>query len=508
MVRDARRLRRAPKDLGTVGLAAITALSLLSLGLVSLTWPIQVDTPIMLYAAYLISEFGVTPYAELFDFNMPGVYVVYILIGTVFGYTDLGAHAGDLCLLGVLLALVGRVMTPFGPRPCLAAVFMTGTLYLGHGPYLTLQRDFLILLPLTGTLVFLSESSLTFRNALAVGALLAIAALIKPQALLFSALLVSPFYAARRKGWLCVAGVMMGAAVPSLVVVLYLAINGALGAFLDIAWNYWPLYNDFGGRPPYRLFNGSEKMFYVVTAFLLERPATQWLLIPGVLGAARVLGVAAATESQRHIVRLLAAAAILGQFYVLIPSKFWDPHWFPSLFFLALLGSLSLWSGGRKPSFAFIATIVAALIVVGHNIVARIEMSTRNQDQSAQLAAVLRPLARPGDTVQVLDWTRGGAHAALLARLPLATRYLYDFHFYHHVSHDYIREQRGRLLAELSRSAPRFVLAMVHDKAFSGPDTATTFEELDRWLTDRYRPVAADATFTVYERRTGTEVMR
>ena len=43
--------------------------------------------------------------------------------------------------------------------------------------------------------------------------------------------------------------------------------------------------------------------------------------------------------------------------------------------------------------------------------------------------------------------------------------------------------------------------AMVHDKAFSGPDTATTFEELDHWLTDRYRPVAADATFTVYERR-------
>jgi hypothetical protein len=45
---------------------------------------------------------------------------------------------------------------------------MTGTLYLGHGPYLTLQRDFLILLPLMGILVFLSESSLTFLNALAV----------------------------------------------------------------------------------------------------------------------------------------------------------------------------------------------------------------------------------------------------------------------------------------------------------------------------------------------------
>ncbi len=45
---------------------------------VSLSWRYVHDSPLMIYAGFLISH-GTVPYRDLFDMNMPGTYFVMLL---------------------------------------------------------------------------------------------------------------------------------------------------------------------------------------------------------------------------------------------------------------------------------------------------------------------------------------------------------------------------------------------------------------------------------------------
>jgi hypothetical protein len=109
---------------------------------------------------------------------------------------------------------------------------------------------------------------------------------------------------------------------------------------------------------------------------------------------------------------------------------------------------------------------------------------------------------KPGDTVQPLDWVEGGGvHALLLARAPLATRFLYNYHFYHHVSSPYTRGLREEFMHALKERKPRFIVEFDRRwSRISGEDTSPDFEELDALLQTDYAVVHSGGGFAILER--------
>ena len=118
-----------------------------------------------------------------------------------------------------------------------------------------------------------------------------------------------------------------------------------------------------------------------------------------------------------------------------------------------------------------------------------------------EVGAFLREHLQPGELVQPLDWTGGAVHGMLEARAPLATRFMYDFHFYHHVDTPYIARLRRQFLRQLSESRPRFVIQVFEGRPWpGGPGTTRDFPLLQTLLDTEYRVVREAETYRVLER--------
>jgi hypothetical protein len=104
-----------------------------------------------------------------------------------------------------------------------------------------------------------------------------------------------------------------------------------------------------------------------------------------------------------------------------------------------------------------------------------------------KIAEYLRVNLQPGDTVQPLDWSNGAVQAMLLAEAKPATRYLYDFYFYHHVSNPEIQYMRKDLLEKLEITRPKIIIQFFSDRPWvEGFDTSRKFPLLDLYLLNNY----------------------
>ena len=104
-------------------------------------------------------------------------------------------------------------------------------------------------------------------------------------------------------------------------------------------------------------------------------------------------------------------------------------------------------------------------------------------------------------TVQPLVWTGGALLAMLEARAHIATPYVFDFYFYHHVSNPYIQSLRADFMTRLQESRPRFVIEVVSiDKPWvAGPDTSREFPELRNFMRENYVITLFKEDYVIYE---------
>ena len=126
-----------------------------------------------------------------------------------------------------------------------------------------------------------------------------------------------------------------------------------------------------------------------------------------------------------------------------------------------------------RPSAAFLQQIEGKPVVT-------------STDRAGEIRRFLEANLEAGETVQPLDWTGGTLLAMLQARAPLATRYVFDFYFYHHVSEPYIQSLRADFVSQLQEARPRFIIEVTAmDKPWvNGEDTSREFPQL-RALLDR-----------------------
>lgn len=506
-------------DRGTGGLPAraatlvvtLAGVLALLLAFASVRWPLAQDLPILFYASFLINELGLVPYRDVFDMNAPGAHAVYAMLTSVGGYSARAARAVDLACLAGVSVCTWRGMRWAGGHARWAAVTLFALVYLASGSAMSLQREFLLLLPTAAALVVVLEARLpAWTRAVVCGSLLGLATTIKPQAFIAWPVFVGyllherqPPGDAASSRFLVVAGSAAGALVPLAVVGAWLWRAGSLAPFTEMATTYWPLYTSLSGAPPYRTLSGLDRLRELAagTAGLVTWPKVAWTAAAlGGLAIALRGGPRDAEVARRA--RLVGALVVVFGLYPIVAGKFWHYHWLPFGYAAALASALAVAGDGPGRLRSRLGAGVLLVFCLGLPLprLGPDAYAARRFAQAHEIAGRLARDLRPGETVQPLDWTGVALHAMLLARAPLATAFLEDVHFYHHVSHPYVRSLRAQFIDQVQRHPPRFVIEVAQPGWVSGGEISREFPMLRAWLETSYRPALERPGFRLYER--------
>lgn len=467
------------------------------------------DQAVLAYMGYLVAH-GWVPYRDFFDMNTAGAHLANAAIGWATHFSEGGARVVDLGWLAVLLGLTHALLRGVDRSVGRAAMALTAAVYLSGGLSWALEREAL-LLPFVAA-ALLCEVRAANRGAIGTrgcppavtaGLLVGIALTIKPQAGVFLVpLSVHAWWRTRR--CLAPACLIVGAMAAPAAVAIWLARHQALDAFLEMAVNYWPLYNAISGdRPHLVLSDGAlawERLRGAITFGL--HPALP-LAGAAFLGAHLALRRDSTLVPARSFIWLCAGMLTAAWLGVIPAAKFWAYHWWPFCYFAILLGAHAYAAGGHEGQRrqAILAIVLLFAGISWSNVGPWARPARFSFATVERMAAYLRDHAAPDDTVVPLDWVEGALHAMLRARRLPGTPFVYDFHFSHHVSTPYIQGLRSRFLSTLERNRPRFVLRIHRPGRFSGPETAPDFPELATRLRDDYHVVLSDPEFEILERR-------
>jgi len=485
----------------------------------SLRWRMTHDTPILHYVALLIDQYGYAPYRDVLETSLPGAYLFHLAIGKTLGWSDVAFQAVNVAWLAALAGVTVALLWPLGWRVAWAGAVLFGLSYLQFGPAMMLQRDCITILPVAGAALLAARASHPARawHAFGVGVLMGLAAIIKPQlgiglpiVLLVMAAHDGPVgwraYVAQLL-WLAVVAAA-GFLIPVAGALLWLWHTGGLPAFLDMFLSYVPLYLEMVGD--HSILTGSARLSYLLRTFRRLGGWGIWLG-PAALGIYLTLFSAELCAAGRRLVLMLVGLVAAYSLPPVIAGQFWDYHWMPFRYWLLVLAALALvplprrfpWAQRLLPAFLLLTVVLSTL-----NTIPDFRRQLRGdppappkEGRPDAIVAALQPRLQPGDRVQPIDWTGGSTEALLTLRVPIATRYLHDFYFYHHVSHPYIQALRRDFIASLEADLPRFVVEVTAKPAPWGPGTSIEFPELRAILRERYAVVDAGDGFTLYERR-------
>lgn len=487
----------------------------------SLQWTPTHDEGPLFYEAFLMQN-GAVPYKDFFDFQMPGSFIAYYLLGLASGFGPLRIRILDLAILAAILVITYFAMRRFGKLAAFAAPLLFGLKYLGGGPSLSLQREYLILISISLSILIGVTDSLNFRKRLILGLLYGLAATLKPHAalglvpfLLFDIadLRGRPEFSLQSLAKQIILPTAIGFAIPVSLITLYLTITHSLFPFLDIALNYWKLYSQINGEMV--VMPSAER-----TAYLLNQVwrlgGSGWWLIPA--GFAVYLNrKLVLSPSKYRQTYLLASLALCYAIYPALSGQFFPYHYIPFIYTIILVASLALKVEGQKSNvktfdlrlstLALVALLLVTLTTVrpSQTFLRQLEGKSiaTSTERSTQIADYLAANLEPGDTVQPLDWTGGTLLAMLETRAPIATSYVFDFYFYHHVSEPYIQSLRADFMNELQTDTPRFIVEVTAiDKPWiAGEDTTREFPELRAFLAEHYSVTIEKEDYIIYERR-------
>ena len=458
------------------------------------------DAPIMHYVAWLVS-LGAVPYRDVFDMNVPGVYLLHLGVIRVLGEGDGAWRFFDLVWLGLTSAALfgfsrrmGDAWSGFG------AALLFVLYHLSGGAWRAGQRDFLLVLFLVLAAWGAARAweSGGARAPLLWGGLAAGTGLmIKPQSALFWIACAAVAAASERRAgalralaiW-CAAGLAVPAAIMG-----WLAWRGGAGAFLAIATGYvLPLYSRVGRVSVW------EGVRWHVYGWQI------WSCLI-VLG---VLGIFVRIEKPFGIRRWLAlAGAVYGLLHFAAQGKGWEYHLYPLAVFLCALASVPIAARAeRAQSVRWSRAVASVVLVIAVALlgVKGVEAADARwiTDKEARVSSLVRDLtglAGPGDSVQVMDVTEGGIHALLRLHLRQPTRFLYDFHFFHDERDPRIQALRAEFVGDVERGRPAAVVVFRDTWRRQGYERLNDFPAVDRLLEREYTLAAEGDGYRIYAKR-------
>jgi len=273
---------------------------------------------------------GQMPYRDIFDFQMPGSFLAYFVLGSLSGFDAFRLRILDLLILAAILTVTFFAMRRFGKAPALAAAILFGLKYLQGGPSMSLQREYLLLIFLAPALYISLLDEMTPRHRLTLGVLFGLAALIKPHAAIgLLPMLAADLWALVKRPSLILLPAAAGFLIPIVAVFAWLGFTGALTPFLSIATNYWALYSQINGQM--EITTGAERLSVLLTQTLHLGGHALWL-IPAAIGV---------YFNQNKKTYLLAALAFCYALYPALSGQFFPYHYIPFLYFIILLAAMA-----------------------------------------------------------------------------------------------------------------------------------------------------------------------
>ncbi len=489
------------------------------LGWRSLGWPLIHDAPLFHYIGWLLTQ-GAVPYRDIFDVNMPGVYLLHWALVATVGASDVVWRLFDLAWLAGTCALVVGYLRPVAGRPAAAAGALLFALHhLAGGAWRAGQRDFLLCLVLLAGawgVAWAWESRGALQPLWWSGLALGAGMMIKPLAGLFwLGCAVAGALGARRAGRspLVGAGAVLasGLVVPA-AVLGWLGWRGGLGPFLSVLTGYvLPLYGQVGRVSVWQAIGWHRH---------------GWAIL-GLLGALGAAGLAARLRPGFEIRRALAAMGVLyGVVHLAVQGKGWEYHQYPLMFFLCVLAATALgpeafaawrWprvlpAPGRVAALGLLAALVVVLDAKGLDAMDPRWIGEKERRVSAvvrDLGPILRdPRAgvaagRPV-TVQVMDLTEGGIHALLRLGVRQPTRFIYDFHFSHDATDPRIRALRAEFVAGLEAVPPAAIVVFPYVWITTGYERLAALPEIRALLERAYTLAVEGDGYRIYAKRAGS----
>lgn len=478
-------------------------------------WRMEHDTPPLHYAAFLINEHGLVPYRDIFETSMPGTIAFHVLVTRLFGYSDLAFRLVDIGSVVLLSLLSLRLIWPWGRLAAISTAVIFSAIYLGYGQSMSLQRDYLGVILIAASLNIVTSRLNDNRRALLLGVLLGMAALIKPHLVVGAPVILWLAYRQTATKPPLLRSLLMlaaGGLLPLLAVGLWLGPAGALDELWALLWHYLPLYNQINGD-----FEILEPA--AATAYRWQQIAGMGGFQLWLLGALAGCGLLLREKPEyRDWAIGLLLLILLYLVYASMAGKFWAYHFMPFVYFCVLGSCLLLIppeNGGWTlracaPPLMVIALVFSTInglhlypLFIAGQLRSDRSIFPPKQGRVDRITAHLKTHAEPGDYAQALDTTGGAIHALLEAGLPLATPFIYNYHFYHHVSDPYISALRHRFMAALERQPPRFFVEITaRNKPYvRGRTTRKSLPELEVFLSEHYRVLVQESDFQIYQRR-------
>lgn len=507
--------------IGILGL--LTLLLLLEL-ILSLNWRMQHDAPLLHYVAFLIDKHGFIPYKDVFETSMVGTILFHLAIGKLLGYGDFAFRLVDITYLSFLSSVTWLLMRPFGKLVAFTSLLLFGLLYLGFGPLLSLQRDYIGILPIAMAILLVTKDFGFIRiglKAFAIGALFALSASIKPHlAIGLPAIIIyMSFNGSPKKqkgkisfckhllkfGFLVTLGFLLFLSLPF----LWLWNKGGFPYFWEMFSTYLPLYLHLTDE--HVTISGVERWIYLFKSYR-NFGGLQILLVPAALGIYIAFFISEKNSSKIKLVLLLSTLLVLYSIYPVFAGQFWKYHYMPFVYFGCLCASLILlpFSSAISPLYRrVIPLVIFAFFLLtkinpGEDFVRQLSghpLAPPKEGRVDEIADFLKEHLKPNDKVQPLDWTGGAVHGMLISEAVIGTPYIYDYHFYHHISEPYIQKIRRRFIERLKEEKPRFIIDMAAKPSPKGKDTSTEFPELQKILGENYIVVYKGNRFIILERK-------
>lgn len=475
-------------------------------------WDYHHDTPLLNFAATMMVEHDWLPYRDIFETTMPATFLFHYMVIALglegnLPFILLGIAA--FILLSSLGFLVLHKFSPIGAW-CFAPFYMA--VMLSFGAEALLQREILGLIPLSLALWLVSGATSQNHNLRQglIGLLLGIACLIKPQfalgapvMVIAAASLATPQFRITTlfKGIL-ISGI--GFAIPLSFTAYFMWTNGMLEQFIFILTEYTPLYIQ---QTRTHAFIAPELRAKYIWEHWMFFGGT-WTVLPGILLLVILLAFQFRTIDRAARI-LFAAISVLCLIYGLMPiasGQFWPYHYFTFMFFGVLCTCCAFYflnKGAFVPKLIKFGLIVLTFMGQTPRFLdsERLRKSADNRlVRIHQMKDALADYLPKGARVQPLDWTSGSLHAMMLNRNRLATRFMYNFHFAHTVSHPVNAGLRSTLMRELSQNPPEGLLIGLKSTKVHGLDVSYDFPELEAFKSSNYELVTETDWFQLYRR--------
>ena len=470
------------------------------------------------YVAFLADEYHKLPYKEIFDMNLPGTYLIHIIIGKIFGYGDLGIRLADICILSGISALTFSFVKKFSSKSAVISIVVFALLYLLKRPYTIMQREYFIVAVLA-VILYINfsypsrEKVITFITGFLIGICFTIkphATVLIPAFILYK--IIDLKFIERRNDYIkdvlkYFLLMLSGYIIPVAIMLLWLIWSGTLHSFWDMMRNYFPLYADLNNT--HYVVTGFQRYTYILNEFLKfnEKPL---FLVSGVLGAYLVLFRLNIGKADKKKVLLLVILTIIFAVYTTLSGQYWPHHWLPCTYLVSILASFCFIKSDsfkREKYFVlfFLCVAVLSLFVPYKGFLSQLkgkDVDVEQQQRVNQISDYVIKNAGPNDRIQLLDWMGGTGEAMLKARKDAATRYVYDFYFYHHVSTPYIINLRKDFMQELTQNPPKFIIKILDMRPIPrGFDTAESFPEMDKYIEDNYTVDLKGSGYLIYKHK-------